>query len=207
MASAEHDSDRTGPLTPRPRRRTGGRSARVRAAVLDATLATLAEEGDAFTIPRVAARAGVHETSIYRRWRTREALIVDAVASRIGAEIPVPDTGALRDDLVQFLTASIRFLAAPLGTQLVRATATATEVGATDARRAYWPGRLERIAAMFARAAARGEIPATADHRLAAEALLAPLYFRLLISHAPLDETLAPLLADLVLHGVRGQPR
>src|SRR5262245_64364232 len=107
--------------------RLGGRSARVRAAVLDATLALLREEGDTFTIPRVAARAGVHETSIYRRWGTREALIVDAVTSRIGAEIPIPDTGSLRDDLVQFLVACIRFLAAPLGTQLVRSTATAAE--------------------------------------------------------------------------------
>jgi AcrR family transcriptional regulator len=207
MASAEGDRDEMAAAASRPRQRTGGRSARVRAAVLDATLATLAEDGDAFTIPRVAARAGVHETSIYRRWGTREALIVDAVTARIGAEMPIPDTGSLRDDLVQFLTASIRFLAAPLGTQLVRATATTSEVGATGARRAYWPGRLERIAVMFARAAARGEIPATGDHLLAAEALLAPLYFRLLISHAPMDETLAPHLADLVLHGVALQPR
>src|SRR5215472_1294548 len=124
-----------------PKRRTGGRSARVRAAVLHATLVTLAEDGDTFTIPRVAARAGVHETSVYRRWGTREALIMDAVTSLIGAEIPIPDTGSLRDDLVQFLVACIRFLAAPLGTQLVRATATTSEVGTTDARRAYWPGR------------------------------------------------------------------
>src|SRR5947209_9777507 len=102
----------------------GGRSARVRAAVLDATLAVLAEEGDAFSIPHVAARAGVHETSIYRRWGSREALIADAVTSRIGAEIPVPDTGSLRGDLVTLLENSIRFLGSPLGTQLVRATAT-----------------------------------------------------------------------------------
>jgi AcrR family transcriptional regulator len=188
-----------------PKRRTGGRSARVRAAVLDATLVTLAEDGDIFTIPRVAARAGVHETSIYRRWGTREALIVDAVTSRIGAEIPIPDTGSLRDDLVQFLVACIRFLTAPLGTQLVRATATASEIGTTDARQAYWPGRLARIGIMFERAAARGEIPATVDPVLAAEALLAPLYFRLLISHAPMDETLAPQIATLVFHGVLAQ--
>src|SRR6476646_9810011 len=72
------------PARPRP----GGRSARVRAAVLDATIALLREEGDAFGIPQVAARAGVHETSIYRRWGSREALIVEAVRAHIGEEVP-----------------------------------------------------------------------------------------------------------------------
>ncbi len=83
----------------RPRPRTGGRSARVRAAVLDATIALLRDEGNDFGIPQVAARSGVHETSIYRRWGSREALIVDAVRTHIGEEIPIPDTGTLRGDL------------------------------------------------------------------------------------------------------------
>src|SRR5215468_426884 len=97
------------------RARRGGRSARVRSAVLDATLALLREGGDAFGIPQIAARAGVHETSIYRRWGSREALIVDAVRSHIGEEIPVPDTGTLRGDLSAFLASIIAFLSSPLG--------------------------------------------------------------------------------------------
>src|SRR6267154_2033770 len=49
--------------------RPGGRSARVRREVLAATLHVLLEEGlDATTIPAIADRAGVHHTSIYRRW-------------------------------------------------------------------------------------------------------------------------------------------
>ena len=176
----------------------GGRSARVRAAVLDATLAVVAEEGDAFSIPQVAARAGVHETSIYRRWGSREVLIADAVTSRVGAEIPVPDTGSLRADLVALLENSIRFLGSPLGTQLVRATATAPQIGRTEIRHAYWPGRFARIEALFARAIARGEIAATTDIALAAEILFALPYFRILITHAPLDDTLAERTADFI---------
>jgi AcrR family transcriptional regulator len=174
----------------------------VRAAVLDATLALLREAGDAFTIPQVAARAGVHETSIYRRWGSREALIVDAVRSHIGEEVPIPDTGSLRGDLEALLARSIAFLASPLGAQLVRATAPAPRAAATDARGAYWPDRLEQIGIMFERATARGEIAAGADRALATELLLAPLYFRLLVTHVPLDDGLAGRLADFILRGL-----
>jgi AcrR family transcriptional regulator len=187
---------------PRGQSRRGGRSARVRAAVLGATLSLLREEGDAFGIPQIAARAGVHETSIYRRWGTREALIVDAVQAHIGEEIPIPDTGTLRGDLTAFLEQSITFLASPLGAQLVRATAPAPRAAAQDARGMYWSRRLTQIGILFERSAERGEIAATADRALAAELLLAPLYFRLLITQAPLDAALAGRLADLILHGV-----
>ena len=59
-----------------PRRRTGGRSARVLDAVADAVLKELAESGiENFSIPAVAARAGVSSSSIYRRWPSKAALI------------------------------------------------------------------------------------------------------------------------------------
>ena len=185
------------------RQRRGGRSARVRAAVLDATLVLLREEGDAFGIPQVAARAGVHETSIYRRWGSREVLIVDAIRTHIGEEVPVPDTGSLRGDLTAFLERSIAFLSSPLGAQLVRATVPAPRAAAPEMRETYWTGRLEQIGVMFERAIARGEIAETADRALAVELLLAPLYFRLLVTQAHLGDKLAGRLADLILRGVR----
>jgi AcrR family transcriptional regulator len=171
----------------------------VRAAVLDATLAVLADVGDAFSIPQVALRAGVHETSIYRRWGSPQALIVDAITSHISEEIPVPDTGTLRGDLAAFLARSVAFLTSPLGAQLVRATAPVPRMAATDTRRLYWPERLARIEIIFARAIARGEIAPTADTALAVETLLAPLYFRLLITDGPLDDALVARLTDFVL--------
>ena len=187
----------------RGRPRPGGRSARVRTAVLDATLALMREEGNAFGIPQVAACAGVHETSIYRRWGSREALIVDAVRAHVGEEIPVPDTGSLRADLVAFLKEGIAFLTSPLGAQLVRATAPAPAAAPTDARGAYWSRRMEEIEVMFERATARGEIAETVDRSLAVEVILAPLYFRLLITHAPLDDAYAERLAAFVLRCLR----
>jgi AcrR family transcriptional regulator len=198
---ADSEVDRA-TVSPRGKRRHGGRSARVRAAVVDATLAMMRERGDAFGIPQVAARAGVHETSIYRRWGSREALIVDAVRSQIGEEIPIPDTGSLRGDLKTFLERGIAFLTSPLGMQLARATAPIPPAAATDARGRYWPDRLQQIEAMFARAVARGEIAGPVDSALAVELLLAPLYFRLLITNTPLDGDLVERLVGFILRGI-----
>jgi AcrR family transcriptional regulator len=62
--------DATQGMTPMARRRRpGGRSARVRAAAIAATLAELAETGySALSLENVARRAGVHKTTLYRRW-------------------------------------------------------------------------------------------------------------------------------------------
>ncbi|MCC6935650.1 MAG: TetR/AcrR family transcriptional regulator C-terminal ligand-binding domain-containing protein [Thermomicrobiales bacterium] len=157
------------------------------------------ETGDAFSIADIAARSGVHATSIYRRWGTREALIVDAVRSHIGSEIPIPDTGSLAGDLREFLDRSVAFLQSPLGSQLVRATATSTPLATTDNRLTYWPERVGRIAVVLERAIERGEIAGDIDIEVAVELLLAPLYFRLLITRQPLDDSFAERLCDVIL--------
>lgn len=203
MTRVPDDVRRGGDATAPPRRRPGGRSARVRVAVLDATLGLMRERGNAFTIPHVAARAGVHETTIYRRWGSREALIVDAIASHVGEEIPIPDSGSLRGDITALLASSRAFLMSPLGSQLVRATAPVQPAAPTDSRRTYWPRRLDKLSVIFERAIARGEIAPTADVALATELLLAPLYFRLLITDAPLDPEFLDRLATFVLAGAR----
>src|SRR5918994_5565425 len=80
-----------------PKLRLGGRSARVREAVLDAAFAELDEHGyNGFSIEAVARRSGVHKTTIYRRWPTREALLVYALDSRSDRDVQVPNTGSLR---------------------------------------------------------------------------------------------------------------
>src|SRR5262245_26978742 len=85
-------------------RRPGGRSARVRAAVLGAALDVLAERGfEALEVPEVAARAGVSASTIYRRWTSKGRLAGEALLERARPLSPTPDTGALRSDLEQLL--------------------------------------------------------------------------------------------------------
>jgi AcrR family transcriptional regulator len=186
------------------RQRPGGRSARVRQSVLDATLALLVEGGlDSLTVADVAARAGVHETSIRRRWRTRENLICDALLNYSELHLPIPDTGSLREDLAAFARELAAYLTTPLGRALLYAMATTGEEPALlDARSAFWQTRYELASAMINRAVARGELPDTVDGRLALEALIAPLNFRALLTDEPPDDELPRKLADLVLDGI-----
>lgn len=186
------------------RRRTGGRSARVRETVLRATLQVVAEHGaDAVSIGEIARQAGVHETSIYRRWRTKEHLILDALLDYSQQQLPVPDTGTLRDDLVAFATSVTNYLASPLGRTLARSMAVADDDVALAATRAqFWQSRLDLARVMVERATSRGELPADVDPAMALELLIAPLHFRALLTRQPVDEQVAGQVVDLLLKGI-----
>jgi AcrR family transcriptional regulator len=182
------------------RRRPGGRSARVRQAVLDATLELVGEQGaDALAVSEIALRAGVHETSIYRRWGTREDVIIDALLSNSEQLLPIPDTGSLRSDLIAFAVSLDAYLNSALGGALVRALVSS----GTDAmREQFWEGRYALASQMITRAIQRGEVPASTDPQLALEALVGPIHFRTLLTREPADEQFATRLVDLLLEGL-----
>src|SRR5262249_60890107 len=87
-------------LAPAERFRLGGRGPKVRAAVLAATLAELADKGyAALTVDGIARRAGIHKTTIYRRWKDRESLVADGLGEHIAMDFPIPDTRSGETDL------------------------------------------------------------------------------------------------------------
>jgi AcrR family transcriptional regulator len=189
---------------PAVRRRTGGRSARVREAVLKAALHAVAERGaDALSISEIARQAEVHETSIYRRWPTKEHLVLDALLDYSEAKLPIPDTGTLRDDLVAFATAVTAYLDSPLGRTLARSMAVAGDDDTLAAGRAqFWKSRLDLAGAMITRAKDRGEVPTDLDAGLALELVIAPLHFRALLTRQPTDAHDIAQLVDALLTGL-----
>ncbi|OLL20000.1 MULTISPECIES: TetR/AcrR family transcriptional regulator [unclassified Rhodococcus (in: high G+C Gram-positive bacteria)] len=189
---------------PATRPRPGGRSARVRRAVLDATLDLLHTHGmDGLTVADVSTRAGVHETSIYRRWGTRENLMIDALLEEAEELLPVPDTGSLREDLITYLTALTAYLNTPQGNAFDRALAAAgDDPAAGEARKQYWDTRYARSGEMLTRAIDRGELPETVDPRLAVEMLVAPLHFKVVLTREPLEPDCAGRLVDSLLYGL-----
>ena len=81
------------------------RSAQAHKAIIDATLELLAEEGfQGLSIEAVAARAGVGKTTIYRRWVSKEELVMEAI-SHVQIDVVVMDTGNFRNDLAALLKA------------------------------------------------------------------------------------------------------
>jgi AcrR family transcriptional regulator len=183
--------------------RPGGRTARVRQQVLDAATALLLTRAPGeITIGDVAARSGVHETTIYRRWGTRDALMTEVLLSLSADELEVPDTGSLRGDLVATVGAVADFLRTPAGYALAYLAATGDDETTTTLRDAFWADRFKRAQVLFDRAAERGEIEDAAIAPLAYEPLIATLHFRLLARRRPLDDDIAERLVDLVLDGV-----
>ena len=187
-------------------RRTGGRSARVREAVLKAALDAVAEHGaDTVSISEIARQAEVHETSIYRRWPTKEHLLLDALLDYSEANLPIPNTGTLRDDLVAFATAVTAYLDSPLGRTLARAMAVAGDDDTLAAGRAqFWKARLDLASAMIGRAKDRGEVPSDLDAATALELVIAPLHFRALLTREPIGEHDIAKLVDALLTGLAG---
>ncbi|MGY0498315.1 TetR/AcrR family transcriptional regulator C-terminal ligand-binding domain-containing protein [Nocardia sp. FBN12] len=180
------------------------RGARLRRAVLDATLARVETVGiEAVRIADIAAAAGVHETSIYRRWKTLPRLLVDALLSRMESQIPIPDTGSVRADLLEFMTTLIRFARTPSGAALIRSTVI-TEVDAdTDAaRREFWAVRLAASEEIVRRGIERGEVTAGADPQLTMLTLGGLVHMYATQFNSDIPDGLAERSVDLLLTGL-----
>ncbi|MFF1630361.1 TetR/AcrR family transcriptional regulator [Streptomyces sp. NPDC058272] len=153
--------------------RPGGRSARVRAAVHRAVGELLADEAaEALTIPAIAARAGVHATTVYRRWGSVAQLLADVATSRFSGDVVVPDTGSLVGDLERWMSDVATDLADPDVLALMRATIGSGPEGGS----ACITDRHAQLGAIIDRERARGgKVPSV---ERAIDALLGPLYYR-----------------------------
>lgn len=177
--------------------RPGGRSHRIRQAVLTATQKLLLESGyEAMTIAAVAREAGVNPSSIYRRWVDKEGLTLDAVLDLIGARIPVPDCGNLRDDLVKLFGDIVEAFADPGIAGLARWLASMPQDKLREERHIYWQARFGVTATVLERAYERGELPAPIDAPTLAERIGGPIWMRLLVTNRPLDRALVEDLVD-----------
>jgi AcrR family transcriptional regulator len=171
--------------------------------VLEATIEVLFESGfDTLSIREVAERAQVHESSIYRRWGTKPNLVLDALLSRARVEVPTPDTGSLREDLLVLIRAVAGFLGTPLGENMVRLALRNDLPNSGAERDRYWNDRFTRASAILDRAEDRGELRSGVDRFLTIETLVGPLYLRMLLTNEPLDEGVLERIVDLVVSGI-----
>lgn len=186
--------------------RPGGRTARTRAAVFDAVLATLIERGlEEVSIEEVARRAGVHKTTVYRRWRTRDRLVAEALADAARARIALPDTGDVAGDFRALARSVLLTLQSDQGAiamrSLIAGGKQAPEV-AGIARR-FWAARQALVMPIVERAVTRGELPEGTDAAEAIAQVTAPLFFRAFIMGEPLSEDDADRAAAAALVAAR----
>ncbi|GAA4989536.1 TetR/AcrR family transcriptional regulator [Uniformispora flossi] len=181
-------------------RRPGGRSARVAAEVHQAVTDLISEHGyGKFTVGDVAARAGVADSSIYRRWGNLETLLTDVALTRLNARSPMPDTGSLAGDLRTYAAAVAREITGPEGLALVRLAVALSSNGpqGLQARDDLRDERTRQLQSVLDRARERGEDAPDAldvlDH------ILAPMYIRILFGMGPLTPEYVDGLVDRML--------
>lgn len=199
MGAAPTGSERSKRSPGRPRDEQAG------ANILASTIELLTEEGfSGVSVDAVAAAAGVSKATIYRRWSSREALLLDAAACLSPVAEQVPDTGTLRGDLRAlfrgFLPALTAGLPGQILPQMIAEGTRSPEI--RELLGTFAAERLQRWRTVLERGVARGEMAAGLDAEVVLDCLTGPLFFRLLVSGEPLDDALAEHLVDLVLHGI-----
>jgi AcrR family transcriptional regulator len=174
--------------------RPGGRTAKVREAVLRAAGDALAEDGfDRLDLAEIARRAGVGKTTVYRRWGTVPGLVADLLGEMAAGSLPRTDTGSLLGDLTAQARLVQSTLSDPRQGPLFRALIAAANCDRQTAaalhrfyrtRTAEWEPCVEA-------AVRRGEVPEGTDAGDVIRAVSAPLYYRFIVSGDPIDRPTA----------------
>src|SRR3712207_1424429 len=150
------------PGTERPLHRGGrprdpSRDEAIRAALLR----LLGEVGyGGLTMDALAQEAGGGKATIYRRWGTKQGLVVDSIADPASLLTVPPDTGSLREDIRQVMHLIVDITRSPIGAMLQSLVSAMHHH--PELRAAYRAGPLtvwrNAYAQMWARAEARGEV-------------------------------------------------
>lgn len=139
------------------------------------------------TVERVAARAGIAKTTIYRRWRSLDGLLADLMAEHAVQQIPVPDLGDLGSDLralARSVVASVRPPAIRAAFASIVAAAM-QDPAARDVLSRFLAARVATMTAVIDRATLRGELPPGTDAAAVIQTVTALIYYRLFIVGEP----------------------
>ncbi|HEY3183954.1 MAG TPA: TetR/AcrR family transcriptional regulator [Gaiellaceae bacterium] len=181
---------------------TQDRRARTDKAILDATRELLAERGvRELTVEAVAARSRVAKTTIYRRWRGKDELALAVLIDMVEQVVATPDLGDTRQELITFVDAAVKILGSTLMGRVMQGLV--SELAANpELARAFRERvvamRLAEVKRVIDRGIERGDVRPDVDPELAHELLFGPVYYRLLLSGAPLDKGLAARIVDAV---------
>ncbi len=169
------------------------RSAETERAILDAAIDLLVDVGfGGMSMEAVATRAGVGKAAIYRRFSSKEQLVVEALRSHSSALVPLVDTGDLRADLLAMLQGAQRAMAGddgPVMCAFVSEKARYPELH-DEYQRAFVAERRAHVQALIASAVKRGELPPSTDVELFAEFGPAVLAHRLMVGGTEPDADL-----------------
>lgn len=163
--------------------RPGGRSARIQQAVHQAVHDMERElPRDALTLPRIAERAGVTPSTLYRRWGNLAELLADVNLERLRPDEPPTDTGTLTGDLLAWSEQYYDELASRPGQRMLRDVLASNDAGR---RRCCSDLNRQQMETIIQRAGQRGEAVPAVETLM--ERLVAPLVYYLLYDAEAVD--------------------
>jgi AcrR family transcriptional regulator len=171
-------------------------------AILEAFRLELSENGFAdLRLERVAARAGVGKSTLYRRWPSKEALAEELLERLAGPHIAIADTANTRDELLAAVVQPMRAVThtpfGPVIRALLSQIATNPKLG-DPFRKDVVGARRSEIARAVDRGIVRGDLKSTADPEIAIDLLVGPVYFRVMFG-GELDLEFANRVVDSYL--------
>ena len=188
--------------------RPGGRSARVQAAVHQATRELVEQHGRAgVTVPAIAARAGVTPSTIYRRWGELADLLADVAVARLRPEGEPGDTGSLAGDLHAWAEQYVDEMTSEIGVAMMH-DVLAAKGGAAAGSGAPLPAPCQcaditsaQVAVIVARGVARGEAVPEVDAVM--DTVVSPIVYRTLFGPAPATRARVKALVNACLKGAK----
>jgi AcrR family transcriptional regulator len=177
-------------------------------AIVAAAFTELADDGwQGLSMDRVAARAGVGKAALYRRWPSKDAMLLDLIEQVGEHELLPPDTGHVRDDLVLFIDGVLAAIARPDVARIVpdalAHTRRSPELAHAIATRFRAPRR-RAVRTVLERAVKRGELPKDADLELGLDLISGPLVLQAVVAEAPPPADYATRLTDAALRALSG---
>jgi AcrR family transcriptional regulator len=158
-----------------------------------------------FAITEVVRRAQVSTATLYRRWPTREALVLDTMAALFKGSPPGPDLGDAYEETLALLQRRHVAMASPLYLACVPIvfgeTIRQTDFARRFIERSLGPLRNE-AAAIYRRAVDRGEFTDTIDPDIFADLVVGPVLRRLVETGAPLASGVLEQIARTVVDGL-----
>jgi AcrR family transcriptional regulator len=171
-------------------------------AILEAAVTLLDERGyGLITVDDIAARAGVGKQTIYRRWRSKAEVVLEAFTTWTAVEVATIDTGSVQEDVQALLRSAFAVLRS--GRQKVvsslMAEAQLSDEFAVAFREQFVARRRKVLTDVIRRGVERGQLGADIDVEFLADMIYGPMWYRLLNRHAPIDDSFADQLSAFVL--------
>lgn len=170
-------------------------------ALLDVTLELAGEVGiNGMSMDDLAQRAGVSKATIYRRWPSKERLVLEALHHAM-RPFDLIDTGSLRSDLDDYLGELARRMTQGKASDVLPdlIAASVRDPNLRTSLDEYIRYRRQPLQTILGRGLERGELSDDTDVEVLIDALIGPFIYRRLLSHDPLDSDFVERLLRTVL--------